>query len=76
MLHSIIEDAYEPVWRRVLGRDPKPNLNPNPNPNPYPADYKCQLSYIESMKVDMGSAFKDPRNEVCNDHGKGERTPT
>ena len=23
------------------------------------------------MKVDMGSAFKDPRNEVYNDRGKG-----
>ncbi len=29
--HNIIEDAYEPVWRRVLGLDPNPNLNPNPN---------------------------------------------
>ena len=23
------------------------------------------------MKVDMGAAFKDPRNEVCNAPGKG-----
>ncbi len=31
ILHNILEDAYEPVWRRVLGLDPHPNLNPNPN---------------------------------------------